>query len=317
MGRYILVMLFSLLGCGESPKKEPVTHSAVYKKYEGGACIGLSAFAIMGESFQGETCERFLDIQSVTSCTTTALLWGSFGNNPSCLYRYIDQAIALNQELVIEVHFSSEVLRKKGVLNQFDFYPGLSFSEINKLLEAMPDETKAVIKTRITSILDAFAPYQDYVHLIISVGLEDQFTMKARSNLTAQIMEHWPYDIAWNPDGGDAVPYGLYNERHHYDKAPHGRLCIRNGDGQDVSFLSGGGVPLGGGNPASLPDVMDWGRKSLTGGCITILWASKHQGITGIKESPTLSRVVSIPEGDVPVIQTLFKDLWPSVEQPR
>ena len=304
------LLIFSLLlGCGEGVRLSPINNLATYEKYQGGYCAGLSAFALMSDNYDEETCENFLKIQANSICTATAILWGSFGNNTSCLYRYLDQVLELNQPIVIEVHFSCEVCRKNSNSNEFNFLGDHSLIDISLTLEEMSPATKEQIQKRIDEILDTFKPYENYIYLILSTGLEDQYSIKARANLTQVFLEHGgDFEIAWNPDNSISIPSGVYGEYHHYGAIPFGTKSIINGDGQDMSLFSGDGITLSGKQPATMPAVMDFLRRGKGSGAITLLWNARSQGIKEVT-IPTLNRKVEITDMDAMVLSDLLNEI--------
>jgi len=304
----ILIFLILLAAsCGKSPS---TIESQPFYNPKSGAYLGFAAFAIASENFQ-EHCTKFLDIALTADKPATAFLFGSFGTNYACLYQFIDEAIALNKPPAVEIHFSSEVLRKKKILHSLDWFPSDSFKQINARLEAMNESTISSIYARIDQIKQVIEPYKDDVFWILSVGLEDQFTLKARTNLTNIIKTVWPYEIAWNPDNGTSAPSGVYMERHHYDKSPGGSNCLLNGDGQDINFAPMGrtGIPFGGKPSASLSKVLDWARQSIAGGCVTLLWEVESQGLTGVNETPTLARQFKIRDTTVTILKDLILNI--------
>ena len=112
--------------------------------------FGPSAFALLHPKFP---CEKFLQAMDIKGVTTTAVLWGTFGNDTSCLYKLFDYwASKPEQNFMLEVHFSNESCRRMGRCKKWEFYRGRNTTQYNNMLEKMGPKTTSAVLSRLTEI---------------------------------------------------------------------------------------------------------------------------------------------------------------------
>lgn len=285
---FIFLVALILSGCSSSKpeaKKEPL------------GCLGVSAFAMMSDQFQGEACDNFLLIASQShSCFVTSILWGVFGDNTYCYDRLVEQSLFLNRKLIVQVHLSCEVCRKNGNENEFNLFAGKSISEVEWEIK----NKNPKIKERADDVVSKMK--RSGVDLILSPGLEFEWGYETAFAFT-EILES--ETISWNPLHDISFPLpppSVYFESHHYDKQSRGELSISNGDGQDVSFLDGGGITIGGKPPANMSQVLGWGKRELSRGNIVLLWTAKMQGLKQKNSVPLLQREPELTFPDATIL---------------
>lgn len=268
--------------------------------------VGVSAFGILSENYQGEVCDQLLGILSRVKRPAIALLFGSFGNNPGCLFRAMDQAAAEDKPLLIEIHFAKEVGREKKDLVAPDFLPAVSHETITKLYCGMQKETEGAVARRVNQILQIVRPDPN-IKYILSSGLENRFSDCAAQNILTTLKKYWPYEIADNPQNNkDRAPAGVYSEKHNYLARSAGH-CIVNGDGQDVDFLEA--RPFSAWLPhANREQVSEWFKWNILGGCTAFFWHAEGQGIDGYQKTPTLERTFRIRPNDALTIGEMLID---------
>jgi len=294
-----LLPIILLIGCGggESYEEERVVET---KK----AYTGMSCYPCMSDNFQGEPCDKWLDIQRIPDAVASSVLWNSFGNNPSCIYRFFNESIDRDADFAFQTQLSNEVGRKNRRLGPSDLFPELNIAQYNALLEMMPPNARAKIQSLVLDILAFLQPYRGKGRFILSTGLEEQFTPKAQNNIIEAIKEVWPYEIATY---SDIYPNTLI-ELHGYGTSQ--RNAIQNGDGIDIDFspLGRSGVSFFGQPPASMSHVMDWLRECRANRNICLLWEREHQGVEVGKFIPTLERTnFKIDPLAVPVLKNILQ----------
>lgn len=278
MTRWLLPIML-LISCGSNIKEE--------KRYLNptGPYKGVVFYAAGSEFAQGKVCDDWLIAERQSNNVFSAMLWGSFGRNYNCLYRFFHTFVG-NVPTAFEIYFSNEVCRKYGRCNQYDFFPNDSVDEYNHRLEIMSPETINAIYWRLTEIRFFMAPYEDGVDWILAIQLEGDLSEKAQQNILSVIREVWPYKLAvYGP-----APDGVYSELHNVDSPAGGILCIQNNDGRDIGIFPGSGVKLFGQPPLTMSQIMDYVEGSERENCYTGLWFASMQGVDGSPFIPTLER---------------------------
>lgn len=271
--------------------------------------IGLSAFGIQSPNFQGAPCNRFREILREANRPAIAMLFDTFGKDNSCLKAFLDESIQAGKKPIVQVHFSNEAGRRNDFLDEFDFQADLNKSEYNKLLEKMSPMTKKIIAQRVQSILKLFEPYEGNVELLLSTGLEDNFSDKAWSNLYQEIRAEWPFEIvrnrvrrskSWEP------PQGVWEEAHRYKAVVRENTkCVLNGDGQDLKFLPNSGMTFMGLAPSGVQRTLNWIERGVENDCIMFMWAAKWQGYFKGKQVPKpLQRKFKVDAKDVEIMRS-------------
>lgn len=277
--------------------------------------VGLSAFGIQSNGFQGINCKRFLRSVNHSKTPAIAILYKTFGTNNKCLKQFWNISRTRNIPHVTEIHFSNEVGRRNKVHDIHDFLTDVTVSQYNKMLEEMSPALKAQIVARAQEIVDLITPVQNTGTFILSTGLEDNYSLLAWQNIYQVLKEVWPFEIArstlprYMARQFSEMPAEIYIEYHGYrSKFNQPQRCIANGDGQDVNFLEGAGVEFLHAKPATFASVRTWMKRAAEKGCITFLWASKWQGIYGDGElSQPMKRTFRFDASDMNPIKRLLK----------
>ncbi|MCO6430571.1 MAG: hypothetical protein J5J00_06890 [Deltaproteobacteria bacterium] len=252
-----------------------------------GPWLGISAFAIQSNAFQGKVCRNFLRAISHSAKPAIAILYNTFGRNNRCLEKFWDVTAAGGKRHLTQIHFSNEAGRRMENLDRFDLLPEASIEEYNMLLERMPRWLERTLRKRVKSIRKLVERHAGTGNFILSTGLEDNYSSDAWENLYGVLRSEWSGPISrnrvhnkWMRKQVWSRPAGVYNEFHGYKKGLPAEPppCVANGDGQDVDFLDGSGVSLGDIQPADWERVAEWRRKAAERGCIVFLWAAKWQG---------------------------------------
>lgn len=277
--------------------------------------IGLSAFGIQSENFQGVNCQRFLRMVNASPTPAIAILYKTFGTNNRCLKQFWEVSRSRNIPHFTEIHFSNEVGRRNKVHDDHDFLTDLPVKQYNKLLEEMPRWLDSMIRLRIREIVAMIEPYQNTGTFILSTGLEDNYTTAAWLKIYEVMKSEWPYEIARSTLPGMMVrqarqmPAEIYMEYHGYrSKFSQPQRCIANGDGQDLAFLEDSGVEFRHARPASYSTVRKWAKQAMSRGCLTFIWAGKWQGIYNSgKLTQPLKRTFRFDASDMKPIKRLLQ----------
>lgn len=282
------------------------------------ARIGLSAFGIFSENFQGRPCSILLETIRHSDRPAIAALYKTFGTNTACIERFWRKTSEWGKTHVTEIHFSNEAGRRSGLLDKDDFVRSADVETYTSLLEAMPEWLDAAIRERTREIVALIQPGLSNGSFILSTGLEDNFSNLAWDNIYAIIRQEWPYEIVRSPALSAYIveqqfvpPAGIRMESHGYSRRLDQQGCIGNGDGQDLDFLQNAGRNFRNAKAATMRSVKNWIRRGVRNDCILFLWAGKWQGFfqDGDRASAPLKREFVMHRNDIPVIRELFRML--------
>ena len=167
-----------------------------------GCICGFTATPVYGEGFRGGQffamlsprfpCERALTIVNAARFPAVAVLWGTFGDDVSCVRSFME--MNRHRPHLVEIHFSNESCRRKGRCLEGEFFPKLSVPDYNHALKSgalIPD-----IDSRVMAIRRAIEPWMnDFTFLALSTGLEDNFSPGTFQAAYTQIRAAWPWTI--------------------------------------------------------------------------------------------------------------------------
>lgn len=224
MARLIFTLIALLLtACGSGAGKD-VENQPTY--------LGISAFAIMNPGFP---CEAFLETARKVDAPALSFLWGTFGSNPSCIQKWVNEN--KDKPHLIQIHFSNEVCRKKGNCRGGEFFGELTPSEYDAFIVLGPPRFQLELRhrvNRIKALIQSVANENTLV--ILSMGLEDQYSYIAANILHQYLKEQWPYEISRNPLDHSDPPVALVHELHGVQLPNLSRPnCIANLDGVSIS----------------------------------------------------------------------------------
>jgi len=242
---------------------------------------GLSAFSSRASRYP---CTRALEIVSQSKQPALAILYGTnWGgdNDYDCAKQFLS---AVHGPKLLEIHFSNEVARRNKTLSSGDFFPQDSVKRYNQRLQAMDGTTLTAIASRVKEIREKFAPLcASDCQLMLSTGLEDNYTAEAYKNLSDAITLEWPYLIARSPCKGTKNVFPGQFKETHSRTARMRTLCIANEDGNQNPTL----------------DKTKKFFKQHKNCYARFIWRPKHQGNYGGKFVPREKRKLKIPATDV------------------
>lgn len=258
--RTILALLtIFLISCGSSP----ASHDAdeIWPS-------GLSAFAAMHDNFP---CATYIETTNYSSYPVMPVLYGTFGTNFACIAEFV--RTNGSRPHVIEIHFSNEACRRNKRCFDGEIHKDLSVERYNALLErdASTDETRQRVRD-ITSKISSLA--NPHTRIILTTGLEDNYSDLAFKNLRSFLEQNTSYEIARSP-----VKISTSRD---YVVESHGlqHSCDRQ------TIASNDGVVIG------MSEARDFGSR--TASCaIGVFWTCGAQGTCG-DFTPPLSRSFSI-----------------------
>jgi len=261
--------------------------------------LGVGYYAIQHKNFPYKDALHVFD---GVEKPALAFVWGTFGNKLDGLKEWFKQV--QNRPHMLEIHLMNQVCVRNGNCGAGEIWPGLNVNQFNKKLESNDPELISRIRGRIQEI-KSFVDSQknENSKLVLSLGLEDNFTKKAEKNLLALVEQEWPYDTARNPveqsgvdrslNGADAIE--LHNPNPKY---PAGVQGIVNLDGTDIDF-SDRAPTL---KPSLTPEkVRNFLKKNKGKSLAVFLWSALHQGLkrTSAAAPPPRQRKPEVPKSDV------------------
>lgn len=288
--------------------------------------IGISAFGIQSRNFQGSSCDNLIEALMTSPKPALAVLYKTFGNNNSCLFKYWETARSLNLPHLTEIHLSNEAGRRAGTTDKADFLYNLDVDRYNALLEAMPNWLRDDLIQRVREIVSLVDTYGSGGEFILSTGLEDNYTGRAFQNLYQIVAEEWPYLIARNVAFTKSmrrqdwvVPDNIILEFHGYNsKIQTQAPCIANGDGQDMNFLLNSGIDFPDKPAAGRSQVMRWLARATEKNCVIFFWAGKWQGFFSSSTPPRpLMRKFRFDREDIKPLSELLNGKIPSPAKRR
>ncbi len=261
---------------------------------------GIAFFSLLSPQFP---CDDALKIFDSTPLPALAILWGTFGTDTACLKKWF--AMFPSSQHTLEVHLFNGPCLRNNRCEASEFGAGLTPRELNSLIESRDAKILNNLSERIDAIkvaIEKLARPSD--ELILSTGLEDNFTPKAYQIVATLVKERWPYSIVRNPVGNlrEKGSTGAdYIELH--GSAPNfaaDALCIANLDGTDISMPHRMGIPP---RPISWEEAQLFVRKYEQQCRVTFLWAGEWQGlIRGEFAVPSKRRLV-VDERDVRLVR--------------
>lgn len=221
---------------------------------------GVAAFAALNPNYP---CDALLNTLSNVHYPATSILWENFGNDPSCVSRFLNKF--KDRPHVLQLHFTNEACRRKNTC--FDnLFLGSSVNAYNKKLEAIAPETEDAIQARVSQIVNFLEPLRNpNTKIILSTGLEDNLSLWGYRNLARVMKQNWPFELNRNRHtGGRSLFYVDYEEFHSAKGKPRNKACIANEDGNSHT------------SKQSKKFFKRYARCS-----VLLLWRGRHQGRIG------------------------------------
>lgn len=229
------------------------------------------------------------------------VLWGTFGV-PTPGNSFVDQFTARyrNHPHLLSIAFSNEACRRNHRCKSGELYPRLSVREYNRLLEGMRVGTKQRLQARVLAILDHVRTASNsQTRIILTTGLEDNYSVKAYEKLYSVIKEVWPYEIVRNPLVPDYWGSAPFIELHAVS-APCYKDTIKSLDGTAIGTGSGYHPSI------SWDEANRWVAKGRQ--CFGVfLWKPEWQGILQRKFIEPRRRTFIISNSDIRRVRSVWK----------
>jgi hypothetical protein len=253
--------------------------------------VGVSSFAILHRDFD---CKAYLRILKKNQKPAISFLWGTFGNDFRCIKRALHEVRGRSH--VLQIHFSNETCRRQPrTCYAGELFKDLRVNGYNKKLERMSGSTMRKLISRMAAIQNFLVANATLnTRVIISGGLEDNYTEKAWGNLYTLLKEVLDYEIVRNPIGEDIrdLSGADFIELHGFDQHFRGRACIANNDGSN----------------GTLSDFRRLFQRNQ--GCLAVIfWERISQGIEGDKFIRPRKRNPRFVGRVVKMFDTLLREL--------
>ena len=226
---FLPFLLLAVKSCGDrdSNKPPPNTPSNPTR------FIGIASFAAMHPQFP---CDRWLEPYKRAAAANKdfgpamVILWNTFGEEPYCAARFMEEF--KNRPHVLEIHFSNEPCRRNKRCRDGEFRPEWSVSDYNQRLERDDSTVYGAVAWRMEKIESFITAWTNAnTKVLISRGLEDNFTAKAAARMNGILRKLTAQKLVSNPlnerDHGDLD----YRETHKLNRDISGANCIANQDG--------------------------------------------------------------------------------------
>jgi lysophospholipase L1-like esterase len=267
--------------------------------------VGVAYFSILSPHFP---CAQALSVFETGAGPALATLWGTFGKDTRCLAEWFKTAP--EKPHTLEIHpWNGPCIRNKRCESD-EIGAGLSIKEFNRKLEQGDEQLIRAITERIREIkaaVEKLARHSD--ELILSTGLEDNYSPAAFENVLRVLKEHWPYKIVRNPVGdlkNKEYTGADYLELHGSDPmfGPEDR-CIANLDGTDINFPHRAGVDP---QPISWQKAKEYVERYSKQCRLTYVWSGAWQGLFGRSFQPPSARSFKVEQRDVEMVKQLLEN---------
>lgn len=192
--------------------------------------VGVSAFAALSPDYP---CDALLAATDFSARPAIAVLDGTFGDDWTCVARFV-QRNAWRPHLV-QVHLSNETCRRNGNCAEGELYAQFNVREWSKLLEQRNPHAFQAIADRLINLQTVLASFTTpNTSIILSTGLEDNFTDGAFAVLYPFVVSHWPYQVVRS----GKKTSGVLRESHGSNARCSGNTVVANEDGQVHSIAA-------------------------------------------------------------------------------
>lgn len=195
--------------------------------------LGFSSFAATNPNFP---CSRFLRIQKASHKPFMTILYSTFGDDYSCVARFLEQS--KTKDHLLQIHLSNETFRRwRGRGTEHEMAPRMGVLAYNNALKVKNPRILMAIRDRVRDVQARIAPLMNQnTQVIISTGLEDNYDTKAYYVVKSQLRRaKWPFLIGRNPLAScDVVSPSDYCELHSTNAYFSNVRCIWNNDGNAI-----------------------------------------------------------------------------------
>lgn len=267
----------------------------------------MAYFALTAPTFPCRQALRIFDPPS--KYTALAILWSTFGSDLSCLQTWAERMEKLDIPHTLLIHLSNETCRRENdrICTDSELSPQLPRKRYYRLLEQRDPSVLDPLVARIREVREAVSKLKSKkLQVILSTGLEDNYSPEAYAVIVAVMRAEWPYKIVRNPVGNlpeissaGADFLELHGPTPSFSKD---EACIANLDGDDINFP---------GRPSPLHKSVDWQDvityvQRYERRCrITFLWSAAWQGIFSEVFVPPQKRIFKVPRADIKALRSI------------
>lgn len=208
-----------------------------------GDSMGLDVLSL--ESLSKRDCSALLKTMDAAKIQKIGYLWGTFTKSKECTISFLDKNS--EKEHVIRVHATNETCRRGSRrCESSEINHQYTASKYNSLLERGNKNVINNLRRRIKTIKEFFNKHSNqHSRIIISTGLEDNFTKKAFLEVLAIYREELyetNYSILRNPLKQTQYDQSLnlvdVVELHSFDSFFINNNCVFSNDGVDIDLLT-------------------------------------------------------------------------------
>lgn len=205
------------------------------------ALLATGSPEALGQDFRGAAmlaaqsprfpCQQAIRLINQAQRPGMSVLWSTFGSSLNCLYAFT--SANAHRPHLLHVHFSNEACRRnKRCLGQ-EVFPTLDVRSYNTLLRDYPAIAYATIGPRVEQIKQALESISNKnTVLMLSTGLEDNYTERAYESIYKMIRSVWPHLMNRNPVSPKAgAGSAIFLESHLLNKKFENRFCLVSEDG--------------------------------------------------------------------------------------
>lgn len=218
---------------------------------------GVSAFALMHSGYPLDALLATLDFSPAPA---TAILWGTFADSSAATTARIKQFTDRYNDKphLLEVH----PLNNTAIRNRKQYagepFPQFNIAQLNYALEKRDPATLATITARIQEIKAVMEVVRNpNTYLVMTTGLEDDYSQKAFQIISAEIAKTWPYFLIRS-----GASFGTFPREAHGNSAKAGGTVV---------FVNEDGAIQ------SLSQTKAWLAKNDNAMC-KLIWRPAHQG---------------------------------------
>jgi hypothetical protein len=235
-------------------------------------------------------CDEALKVTEGVNKPAFGYLWGTFGDDHSCLYRFLEQSA--EKPHLVRIHITNEFCRRKGSCEPYEFLGDVSLKELDHLVSKEEGWVLDYYRQWLDHIKQWIAIHGNQnTHVVLSIGLENDFSNGATEVLCKLLKEETPYETANNTNCSASHSGCDYLELHH-SKTPS-RPCLSSSDGTDISEF---GSSYSRREPATA--VLEWAKQQAQTCGGVLLWSAKSQGLGLGRTVEPRSRDLQLADGD-------------------
>lgn len=275
-------------------------------KAAGQTCVSYFA----AQAFTESQCNQSLQVFNNVHTPCMAILWKTFTlpENNLCTQRFLKRFEG--KPHILQIHSSNEAGRRNRRLSRYEHLPGLSVNEYNKRLGRRHRRAVKAVQKNASQIKHFVKDHANVnTHLIISTGLEDNYSLEAYKTIIQTIKAVFKdvqnVQYVRNPVGDHEKYFKGADYIELHGVQPHiksaGR-CIQNLDGISINFSN----TKSNSQEILLSAVSDFIKRGQALSCINILWWKEPQGLIGDFKHPR-SRKFLIEQYKVNLINNLLR----------